>query len=305
MRNRTSAISFVFFCLGFSAWSQPYTISTVAGTDRLLDGHLANTVPLRAPIGVAVDANGNLYIADAADNRIRKVDASGIISTYAGTGAPGYNGDRIKATNAELNSPESIAMDGAGNLYVADSGNFRIRVISPDGTINTVAGNGSPGILGDNGPAIQAQLDPIAVAVDTQGNLFISTGDSYIRKVDANGIITTIAGTGISAYSGDNGPAKIAAVSFVVAMVADAKGNLYLADYYNGYVRMIDATGNIHPIAGTGQSGGFSSLSDYIPALQALMVPSGLALDRTGTGLYIADGDLIHTVVDRLDLRPD
>jgi len=302
MRNRTSAISFVFFCLAFVAWSQPYTISTVAGTDRLLDGHPANTVPLRGPIAVAVDASGNLYIADAQDNRIRKVDSSGIISTYAGTGVPGYNGDRIKAVDAELDFPASLAIDASGNLYVADASNSRVRMISPDGTINTVAGNGSPGILGDNGPAVQAQLNPVAVAVDNRGNVYISTVDSRIRKVDASGIITTIAGTGVSAYSGDNGPANVADISFVPAMVADTKGNLYLADYYNGYVRMIDATGIIHPIAGTGQQGGFNSISDDIPALQALMLPSGLALDSTGTSLYIADGDLIHTVIDRLDL---
>jgi len=302
MRNRTSVISFFFFCLGFSAWGQPYTISTVAGTDRLLDGHSANTAPLRGPAAVAVDASGNLYIADLDDNRIRKVDASGVITTYAGTGLPGYNGDRIKATNAELNFPSSLAMDAAGNLYVADGSNFRVRVISPDGTINTVAGNGSPGTLGDNGPAIQAQLNPLAIAVDTGGNLYISTADSRIRKVDANGIITTIAGTGVSTYSGDNGPANVAGISFVPAMVADAKGNLYLADYYNGYVRMIDGSGIIHPVAGTGQRGGSNSLSDSIPALQALMVPNGLALDSAGTSLYIADSDLIHTVIDRLDL---
>jgi uncharacterized protein (TIGR03437 family) len=302
MRNRTSVTLSIFFCLSFAAWSQPYAISTVAGTDRLLDGHPANTVPLRGPVAVAVDASGNLYIADAEDNRIRKVDTSGVISTYAGTGVPGYNGDRIQAATAELNFPSSLAMDASGDLYVADASNSRVRVISPDGTINTVAGNGSPGILGDNGPALQAQLNPVAVAVDSQGNLYISTIDSRIRKVDANGIITTIAGTGVSAYSGDNGPANVADISFVPAMVADAKGNLYLADYDNGYVRMIDATGIIHPIAGTGQFGGFNSLSDGIPALQALMLPSGLALDSTGTSLYIADSDLIHTVIDRLDL---
>src|ERR1700683_409376 len=186
---------FVFFSLCFVGWSQPYTISTVAGTTRLLDGHSANSVPLRAPGAVAVDGSGNLYIADAQDNRIRKVDTSGIISTYAGTGAPGYNGDRIKAIDAQLNLPAAIALDAAGNLYVADLGNSRVRVISSDGTIDTAAGNGSPGTLGDGGPAIQAQVNALAVAVDTHGNLYISTLDFHIRKVDASGMITTIAGT--------------------------------------------------------------------------------------------------------------
>jgi len=123
MHNRTLLRAVLFLSLGISGWSQPYTITTVAGTDRLLDGHSANTVPLRGPISVAVDSIGNLYIADAYDNRIRKVDTSGIISTFAGTGVAGYNGDRIKAATAQLNFPSSLAFDGAGNLYVADQGN--------------------------------------------------------------------------------------------------------------------------------------------------------------------------------------
>lgn len=286
MRNHTSVISFVFFCLGFVAWSQPYTISTVAGTDRLLDGHAAITAPLRAPIAVAVDASGNLYIADALDNRIRKVDTSGAINTYAGTGAPGYNGDRIKATSAELNFPASLAIDAAGNLYVADAVNARVRVISPDGTINTVAGSGSPGILGDNGPAVQAQIDPVAIAVDSQGNLFISTLDNRIRKVDANGIITTIAGTGNPIYAGDNGPAVNASLGISPALICDTQGDLYIADPENGYVRMIDTNGIIHPVAGSGQ---FGLGEDYIPALDAVMSAQGLALDRTGNNLYISE----------------
>ena len=127
MYNRTFLGSILlFFSLNFAGWSQPYTITTVAGTDRLLDGHSANTVPLRSPVAVAVDSNGNLYIADASDNRIRKVDPSGIISTYAGTGVPGYNGDRIKAAAAQLNFPSALAFDAAGNLYVADLGNSRV-----------------------------------------------------------------------------------------------------------------------------------------------------------------------------------
>src|ERR1700689_5229526 len=120
MCNRWVPAALLFFCLGFSVWAQPYIITTVAGTDRLLNGHIATIVPLRAPIAVSVDSAGNLYIADEIDNRIRKVDTSGVISTYAGTGVAGYNGDRIKATQAELNTPTSIAFDASGNLYVAD-----------------------------------------------------------------------------------------------------------------------------------------------------------------------------------------
>jgi uncharacterized protein (TIGR03437 family) len=277
---------FLFFSLCLVGWSQPYTISTVAGTTRLLDGHSANTVPLRSPIAVALDSGGNLYIADEFANRIRKVDTSGNISTYAGTGVPGYNGDRIKAVAAQLSSPTALAIDASGNLYIADEGNSRVRVISSDGTINTVAGNGSAGSLGDGGPATQAQVNALAVAVDTQGNLYISTLDYHIRKVDATGTITTIAGTSNPGYAGDGGPAIDASIGQVPALLCDAMGDLYLADPDNGYVRMIDTSGIIHPVAGSGQ---FGFIADYIPAGAAVMSPTGLALDSTGNNLYISD----------------
>lgn len=251
-----------------------------------MDGHNANTVPLRSPIAVALDSSGNLYIADEDDNRVRKVDTSGIISTYAGTGVPGYNGDRIKATNAQLSSPTSLAIDAAGNLYVADEGNSRVRVISSDGTINTIAGNGSAGTLGDGGPATEAQVNALAVAVDTQGNIYISTLDFHIRKVDATGTITTIAGTSNPGYAGDGGPAIDASIGQAPALLCDAKGDLYLADPDNGYVRMIDTSGIIHPIAG---SGAYGYTADYIPASAAVMTPTGLALDSTGNNLYISE----------------
>ena len=278
---------FLFFSLCLVGWSQPYTISTVAGTTRLLDGHSANTVPLRSPIAVALDSGGNLYIADEFDNRIRKVDTSGNISTYAGTGVPGYNGDRIKAVAAQLSSPTALAIDASGNLYIADEGNSRVRVISSDGTINTVAGNGSAGSLGDGGPATQAQVNALAVAVDTQGNLYISTLDYHIRKVDATGMISTIAGTSNPGYAGNDVPAIDASIGQVPALLCDAMGDLYLADADNGYVRMIDSSGIIHLIAGVGEAYGFTL--DYIPALAAVMTPTGLALDSTGNNLYISD----------------
>ena len=286
MHNRTLRRALLFFCLGFSGWSQPYTITTVAGTTRLLDGHSANTVPLRGPIAVAADSSGNLYIADADDNRIRKVDTSGVISTFAGTGLPGYNGDRIKATSAQLNFPSSLAVDATGNLYIADQGNSRVRVISSDGTINTVAGNGSPGILGDNGPATQAQINPLAIAIDAQGNLYISTLDYRIRKVDTNETITAFAGTGSPTYAGDNGPAINASIGQSPALICDAKGDLYVADPENGYVRMIDTAGIIHPVAGSGQYG---YISDFVPASEAVLSAQGLALDSSGSNLYISE----------------
>lgn len=289
MHHRTLICTVLFFFFCFAIWSQPYTITTVAGTVRLLDGHNANTVPLRGPGAVAADTSGNLCIADAEDNRIRKVDAAGIISTYAGTGAPGYNGDRIKAIDAQLNLPSAIVFDTAGNLYVADLGNARIRAISSNGAISTVAGNGSRGTLGDNGPAIQAQISPLAIAVDTLGNLYISTLDFHIRKVDTNGTITTIAGTGNPGYGGDNGPANLATIGQVPALICDAKGDLYLADPDNGYVRMIDTAGIIHPLAGSGE---FGYINDYIPASLAVMSPDGLALDSSGNNLYISDTTL-------------
>jgi len=144
--NNRALLPFAFASLAISiGWTQSYTITTVAGTDRLLDGHPAINAPLRAPGSVALDASGNLYIADIVDNRIRKVDTSGVITTFAGTGSPGYNGDRLKATAAQLKGPSSLAFDNNGNLYIADIGNGRIRVVSPSGIINTVAGSGSPG----------------------------------------------------------------------------------------------------------------------------------------------------------------
>jgi uncharacterized protein (TIGR03437 family) len=248
---------------------------------------------------VAVDPSGNLYIADELDNRIRKVDPSGIISTYAGTGLPGYSGDRGPATSATLNFPTGIALDAKGNMYVADEGNAVIRRIALDGTINTIAGNGNPKFSGDNGPATSAQLDPAAVAVDSQGNLYIADSINYrIRKIDTNGIITTIAGNGTEGYVGDNGPATSAEIDFVVDVAVDNAGNVYVADYFNYEVRKIDASGMMTAFAGGPQNFGYG---EGIPASTAAMVPDGVAFDGSGN-LYISDVNLYNTVVRRVDL---
>src|SRR5258708_8800375 len=187
-----------------NGWSQPYIIITIAVTERLLDGKPAINVPLRDPRAVKVDASGNFYIADTGDHRIRKVNQSGTISTVAGNGLPGFGGDRGKATAAQLSSPTSIAFDGNANLYIADRDHFRVRRISSDGTINTVAGNGTPGYSATKVPTQSEQIRPYAVATDSKGNLYIADGRNYvIRKVDVGGTITTIAGTGTSVYSGE------------------------------------------------------------------------------------------------------
>jgi uncharacterized protein (TIGR03437 family) len=295
----TALLVLAYICFLQNGWSQRYTISTLAGTPRLLDGGLATSAPLRTPIAVALDAQGNLYIADDADNRIRKVSPAGIISTYAGTGIPGYSGDRGPAINAEINFPTGIAMDAKGNLYVADQGNFVIRRIASDGTIDTVAGNGNPTYAGDNGPAISAQIDPVAVAVDSQDNLYIADGVNYrIRKVDTNGIITTIAGTGKEGDMGDGGPATSAWIDFVTDLAVDNTGNVYIADYYNEEVREINTMGVISDFAGGPLA---DAIQDGIPATMAGMIPTGLAFDG-GNYLYISDTNVYNTEVRRVDL---
>jgi hypothetical protein len=286
-----------FFSL--NARSQPYIISTLAGTNRLLNGGLATAAPLRSPISVALDASGNLYIADESDNRIRKVNPAGIISTYAGTGIPGYSGDRGQAASAALNYPTGIALDSAGNMYVADEGNNVVRRIAVDGTINTIAGNGKSGYAGDNGEATSAQIDPVAVALDSQGNLYIADGYNYrIRKVDTSGIITTIAGNGIEGGQGDNGPAISAEIDFVTDLAVDNVGNLYLADLFNYEVRKIDTSGMMTDFAG-GLLYGF--YSDGSPANTVILAPGGVAFDGSGN-LYISDEDTFNTAVRRVDL---
>ena len=191
-------------------------ITTVAGNGSAGysgDGGPATSAQLDGPEGVAVDGSGNLYIADTCNNRIRKVSATGIITTVAGNGSAGYSGDGGPATSAQLSLPAGVAVDGSGNLYIADSGNNRIRKVSATGIITTVAGNGSPGYSGDGGPATSAQLNqPAGVAVDASGNLYIAdSSNNRIRKVSATGIITTVAGNGFDGYSGDGGPATSAA----------------------------------------------------------------------------------------------
>ena len=259
------------------------------------DGGPATSAALQGPWGVAVDAAGNLYIADAWNNRIRKVTPAGTITTVAGNGAWGYSGDGGPATAASVLYPEGVAVDAAGNLYIADTWKNRIRRVTPAGTITTVAGKGQSGYSGDGGPATAASLNaPYGVAVDATGNLYIADNYNHrIRKVTAGGTITTVAGYGSGGFSGDGGPATAAMLGNPRGVAVDAAGNLYVADSGNYRVRKVAAAGVITTVAGNGQRG-YSG--DGGPATSAsLYDPSGLAVDAAGN-LYISDGNRIRAV---------
>ena len=261
-------------------------ITTVAGTGAAGfsgDGGPAAGAQLSSPTAIALDAAGNLYIADLGNNRIRRI-SSGMITTVAGNGAYGYNADGISATSAKLANPEGIALDSAGNIYIADSGNNRIREVS-NRIIQTVAGTGVAGSSGDDGPATEALLyGPNAVAVDAKGNLYISDiGNSVVREV-SSGVITTVAGNGGGGPIND-GAATAGAVDGVYGLTADSAGNLYIAQYSDGRIRKVSG-GIITTVAGNGQ-GGYAG--DGGPAINALLNnPARVAFDAAGA-LYVAD----------------
>ncbi len=223
------------------------------------DGARAINAELDGPEGLAIDSAGNLFIADTGNDRIRKVTLDGIISTVAGNGTYGYSGDGDTAIRAELNGPTDVAVDSIGDLYIADSLNSRVRKVTPNGIISTVAGGGVgiPGDNGDGGQAISAYLNlPRGVAVDTYGNLYIAdTGESLIREVNSNGVIQTIAGTGDFKCCGDGGLATNAALNFPSDIAIDASGVIYIADEANERIRKITSDGIITTVAGNGIAG--------------------------------------------------
>jgi uncharacterized protein (TIGR03437 family) len=253
---------------------QKGVLTRVAGNSRpgyRGDGGPALSAAIGYPAGVAIDRLGNLYIADRDNNRIRRVDLNGIITTVAGNGRPGYLGDGGPAAAAQLFNPYDVAVDNSGNLFIADWNNFRIRKVTPDGIITTVAGNGVSGFSGDGGPATNAQLsNPNNVALDALGNLYIADFfNSRIRKVSSAGVITTVAGTGTNGYSGDGGPATSAQLTYPSGLAIDASGNLYIADLYNSAIRKVSPAGVISTFAHINE-------------------PDGVAVDASGN-LYVAD----------------
>lgn len=278
-------------------------IYTIAGNGTEAysgDNGPATKAELWNPIGVAVDGAGNIYICDAGNFRVRKVDKNGIISTFAGGKTAGYSGDGGPATSAELWTPSGITVDGLGNVYIADHGNQDIRKVNTSGIISTFAGNGygtgnRGGYSGDEGPADSAELSlPYGLATDDTGNIYIADfGNQRIRKVNTFGIITSIAGNGFATYSGDGGPATAASLAAPWDVTLDKSGNFYIADYGNDRIRKIDTKGIITTIAGNGfgapGDGGYSG--DGGPAIEAeLYNPTSVVVDASGN-IYFADAD--------------
>ncbi|MGA2739646.1 MAG: hypothetical protein ABSG65_19680 [Bryobacteraceae bacterium] len=234
------------------AASQPvYQLTTVAGSDQVGDGGQAIAAQVQQPEGMVVDPAGNLYIADAANNRVRKVNPAGVVSTVAGNGHQGFSGDNGPAADAQLNQPYGLALDAAGNLYIADYGNQRVRAIGTNGNINTVAGSGQGGTYADGGPAVAALLlGPHDLATDAAGNLYISELLGHrVRRVTPGGIISTVAGIGIAGFSGDGGPAVAAQLNQPAGLALDGAGNLYIVDSLNVRIReVLASTGAINTV---------------------------------------------------------
>ena len=272
-------------------------ISTYAGTGTngfSGDGGAATMAELSYPVGVTLDSSGNLLIADRNNQRIRRVDAgSGDISTIAGTGTAGYSGDGGLATAAKLSFPVATAIDGSGNIYIADTGSNRIRRIdSGTGNISTIAGTGSSGSSGDGGLATVATVyRPSGVAIDTGGNLLILQSDNHsIRRVDAgSGVITTIVGSGVPGYGGDGGPAASALLNDPADMALDGSDKLYIADRNNNSIRVVDSVGGSGVITSVTNNSGLLFAGDGGLATSAnLYDPNGVAIDAAGN-VYIAD----------------
>jgi uncharacterized protein (TIGR03437 family) len=269
------------FCLalGCPAWAQTYLIYTIAGNGTqgyTGDQQAATAAELALPGGIAWDSKGNMYIADGANNRIRIV-SNGVITTFAGTGTAGFSGDKGPATSAELNDPTGVAVDGSGNVYIADSANNVVRVVSTAGTITTFAGQNSAGAgyIGDGGPATNSQLNvPTAVAVDSQNNVYIADANNNAIRIVTNGTINTVQGTNYY-------------LNYPNGIAVDAAGDIFVAD--TGNERVVEFTAVLYDffvIAGTGVPG-FSG--DNGQAVNAdLCDPKGVAVDSQGY-VYIAD----------------
>ena len=263
------------------------------------DGGTATFAYLNSPYQTAVDAGGNIYIADRGNNRVRKIAVNGVISTIAGNGTAGSTGDGGAALNAELNDPIGVAVDGVGNVYIAEYHGNRIRKVDGNGIITTFAGNGTAGYTGDGGQATSAEIHaPIGLAVDAYNYLYIvDNGNGCIRKVTGT-VISTVAGTGTYGYNGDNISAKSAQLNDPYGVALDAAGNIYIGDTNNNRIRKVATNGIITTVAGTG-TGGYTG--DGGAATSAnIHAPLLLTVDAAGA-VYFSDS--ANDVIRRLNLN--
>jgi sugar lactone lactonase YvrE len=296
------------------AWVSAPTVSgprvvTVAGTGQSafsVDGRQASASALVRPLAVAIGPNGETYVADG--NRVRVVQKDGRIFTLAGTGVAGSAGDGGPAAQAQLDVPQGLAVDSAGNVYIADTLNNRVRRVDVNGVITTVAGSGAAGYEGDGQPAPEAELNlPTGLAIGFGDTLFIAdTGNNVVRLLGPDGAIRTIAGTGEAGYRGDAGPAQSALLHAPAGLAFDGEGNLYIADTLNQRVRRVGVNGQIEAVAGTGvpgylgdgRAGAYAELNLATNPLDG--IGQGLAVDSRGN-VFIADA--LNHRVRRVDVK--
>jgi hypothetical protein len=276
--------------------------TTIAGsyeaTGESGDGGLALAATLDQPTALARDNAGDLFIADTEDNVVREITPDGVIHLIAGNGTEGDRGQGGPALHAELDSPQGVAVNGQGDVFIADTYNDVVREVTPRGFISTYAGDGNPGYRGDNGPAGKAELSsPTGLALDSVGNLYIAdSGNSVIRRVSTNGVITTVAGNvaadqasgGLGGFSGDNGPATSARLDSPQGIALDQAGDLFIADTFNNAIREVTPAGTISTVVNT--AGAKGSSGNGGPATAAkLNTPFTVSVDNSTGNLYIAD----------------
>jgi sugar lactone lactonase YvrE len=277
----------------------------LAGSGEHGDGGSATAATLYHPGGLAADAQGDVFIADSADNVVREVTPNGNIRLIAGTGTAGRRGHRHLATRTELDYPEGVAVNAQGDVFIADTYNNRVVEVTPQGLILKIVGTGTAGYAGDNGPATKAELnEPTGVAVDALGNLYIAdASNNVIRRVDATtGIITTVAGDyaadkasgGLGGFSGDGGPATSAQLNDPQGVAVDGAGDLFIADTFDNAIREVTPGGTISTVVNSASAGGGtppsgSETSNVAPTLSKLNTPYAVAIDPSTDVLYIAD----------------
>jgi sugar lactone lactonase YvrE len=284
------------------------TTTTVAGSLEGIgengDGGPASAATLTQPAGTAEDAAGNIYVADTEDNVVRRIDANGIITRIAGTGVAGNQNKGSVATRSELDAPQAVAVNAAGDVFVADTVNNRVVEILPNGLLGPFAGNGHAGYHGDGGRAVHAELtQPTGVAVDSLGNVYIAdAGNNVVRRVDAQtGVITTVAGDfsadqangGLGGFSGDGGPATLAQLNSPEGVALDPAGDLFIADRFNNAIREVTPDGTIFTVVNAaGANGAAPARGAETPGpatASKLAGPTAVAVDASTDTVYVAD----------------